>query len=292
MSGTAVAIRARRLIAGVVLAGLAACGGGSSVTPPTTPPPPDGLSVVTELTAPRAEPVGSRAAAGVVSGLTGGFYALDIYLPAGYAQGSARYPVIYVTDGDANFPPLRRFDNFMAVLQRRGTPAILVGIGDTQRRAIDLALPGALSYRTFLVRDLVPFIESRLRADPRRRMLSGLSLGGSFVVSALLAEAATGPAFSHYISAEGAFWQSSFIEQEQQVSDTLGNRSLAATLILAHSSLPGPGTNGAVTSALYNKMRARNYNGLQLIETSFANDHVGVDNPSFEDAVIRIFEGR
>jgi hypothetical protein len=45
-----------------------------------------------------------------------------------------------------------------------------------------------------------------------------------------------------------------------------------------------------VVDSLYRRMLERHYVDLILIETHFATDHIGTDNPSFEDAVVRIFK--
>jgi len=168
---------------------------------------------------------------------TGAVYKLYIYLPASYEMGTATYPVIYATDGDSAFPPEGRFVNFTKILQRRAIDAILVGIGGTVRRKKDYVLPGAMAYHEFITRELIPFIESHFRADPKRRILSGVSLGGSFVVTSLFLEAPNTLFFSHYVSAEGSFFQPSFIAQEQKFSSTIGSKSIPATLILARGSV-------------------------------------------------------
>jgi len=225
--------------------------------------------------------------------------------------------VIYATDGDSAFPPEGRFVNFTKILQRRAIDAILVGIGGTVRRKKDYVLPGAKAYHEFITRELIPFIESHFRADPKRRILSGVSLGGSFVVTSLFLEAPNTLFFSHYVSAEGSFFQPSFIAQEQKFSSTIGSKSIPATLILARGSASNKvqqqqfsaaigtksnlamanlardfreATNSAEVDSLYRRMLSRHYADLILIESSFATDHIGTDNPSFEDAVVRIFE--
>ncbi len=253
----------------------------------------------------------------VNSAQTGAVYKLYIYLPASYEMGTATYPVIYATDGDSAFPPEGRFVNFTKILQRRGIDAILVGIGGTERRSKDYVLPGAKAYHGFITQELIPFVESHFRADPKRRILSGVSLGGSFVVTSLFLEAPDTLFFSHYISAEGSFFQPSFVAQEQNFSSTIGSKSVPATLILARGSVSNKvqqqqfstaigtksnlamanlarayneATNSAEVDSLYRRMLSRHYVDLILIESSFATDHIGTDNPSFEDAVVRIFE--
>src|SRR4029077_19479713 len=98
-----------------------------------------------------------------------------------------------------------------------------------------------------------------------RRILSGISYGGSFVVTSLFLEAPDTLFFSHYISAEGSFFQPSFIALEQEFSSTIGTRSIPATLILAHGSVTGKIRQQQFSSAMGSKNNtamsnlARNY---------------------------------
>ena len=177
-------------------------------------------------------------------------------------------------------------------------------------------LPDAKAYHEFLTQELIPFIGSHFRADPKRRILSGLSPGGVFVVTALFLEAPDTLFFSHYISAEGSFFLPSSVALERTVSGTIGTKSLPATLILARGSVGNKGppqqfsaaggkgnfaianlardhgefSNSDEVNSLYRRMVSRHYVDLILIETNFATDHVGTDSLTFEDAVVRIFK--
>lgn len=292
-------ITALRSVGACVLGmAIAACGGAPTVQKP------------------EQNTIGAVTSATLHSAHTGALYTIYVYLPASYSTGTTTYPVIYATDGDAGFPPDGRFVNFVDILQRHRTDAILVGIGGTKRRSTDFVLPGAIAYHEFLTQELIPFVESHFRADPKRRILSGISLGGSFVVTALFLEAPRTLFFSYYISAEGYFRQPSFAALERELSRTIGDRSIPATLILARGSPGGThrlqsfgvngnnsiaaavdlargssgGTNSADVNALYRRMTDRHYADLTLVETQFDTDHVGTDNPSFEDAMARFFK--
>jgi len=78
----------------------------------------------------------------------------------------------------------------------------VVGIGGTDRRNTDYLMPGATAYHDFLTRELVPYVESNYRADPARRMLSGLSNGGVFVALAFFMEGAGQFTFQYFFSSE------------------------------------------------------------------------------------------
>jgi hypothetical protein len=244
-------------------------------------------------------------------------YPIYIYLPPSYSDGANTYPVVYATDGDTSFPPDGRFANFRNILQRRGIDAILVAIGGTERRRKDYVLPAAIAYHEFIAQELIPFIESHFRADPKRRVLSGISLDGSFVVTELFLEAPDATLFSHYISAEGSFFQPSFMAQEHKFYGAIGSTPVNATLILARgavinsplqqqfssamASKSGPAianlarslgeeTNSSDVETFYRRLLNHHLTGLTLIETKFGTDHVGTDNPSFDDAVVKIFK--
>lgn len=289
----------RFLFVGVIATIFTACGGGSNLRVDPT------------------DTIGNVTLATVESTKTGYAYPVYIYLPPSYANGTATYPVIYATDGDTSFPPEGRFVNFKKILQHRNIDAILVGIGGTERRDKDYVLPGAVAYHAFITQELIPFVESHFRADPKRRILSGISLGGSFVVTSLFLEATDGLFFSDYISAEGSFFLPTFVAQERKFSDIIGAKSIPATLILARGaatnkiqqqqfsvsngskSVPAAArlsrgfsqaTNSAAVDALYRRMTNRHYSDLVLIETSFSTDHVETDNPSFSDAMARLFK--
>src|SRR5437868_465190 len=178
-----VPIRARAVVALALLAVLVACGGGSSA------PAPQG-------------PMGRIVTSSVASTYAGFTYPISVYLPPSYDTGSASYPVIYATEGDAPYggatgsgaggPGSSRFDTFVAAMQQRNTQAILVGIGGTARRNTDFLLPTALAYRDFIVKELAPRIESTYRVNTAKRALSGLSHGGYFVNAVLFDEGIAG----------------------------------------------------------------------------------------------------
>jgi enterochelin esterase-like enzyme len=254
----------------LVLLPLSGCGGGG-----------DGAS---------AQPVGRVLSASVISSHTGYAYNIDIYLPASFDTGSASYPTICVLDGDSRFVGTdTRFTNFKSILQRRGTNAILIGIGGTERRQTDYNFPGAYAYHDFIALELIPYVESRFRSDPNKRMLSGLSTSGTFAATALFIEAPNQLVFSYFLSAEGAFWQQLSLVQdlEQQMFVALAGKSLPVTLILARSTGVGP-TNTTYVHDLYERMAARHYVGLTLLETAFPYSHAEMDDPSFEDAIARL----
>jgi predicted alpha/beta superfamily hydrolase len=288
--------RLRRVLAAlgvcVVLAGVSACGGGGgggggggAVLPIVALPP---AAVAPTQPAPSAN--GRMVSEVVTSSSTGVAYPINIFIPASYDAGSDAFPTIYALDGDAtNGLTDTRFTNLSKVLLKQNTKALLIGIGNTARRQEDYNFPGATAYHNFLVKDLVPFIESKYRADPKKRMLTGLSTSGNLAATALFLEAPDNLVFTYFVSIEAAFWQQSAQNYtlEQQMFDSLAGRPLPVTLILAHCE---NSCNKDYVQAMYQRMAARGYTGLQLLETSFNSTHVGTDVLAFEDAIVRIFK--
>jgi uncharacterized protein len=120
-----------------------------------------------------------------------------VALPESYAaKPLARYPAVFLLDGDSTFPILATYHWFLNYDE--GVPqAIVVGIAygsfdpATNKRGYDFsaAAPdatkeqgGARAFHTFLKQELIPEIDRRYRTDPARRVLVGQSRGGYMVL--------------------------------------------------------------------------------------------------------------
>lgn len=120
-----------------------------------------------------------------------------VSLPDSYSQDAhARYPVVYVLDGDSLFPIFSSHHRFL-VFDEDIPEAIIVGVAygsfdpAINKRAYDFSAPaadatpeqgGAPAFHSFLKKELLPEIERRHRADPTRRILVGQSRGGYMVL--------------------------------------------------------------------------------------------------------------
>jgi uncharacterized protein len=129
---------------------------------------------------------------------TGRRYHIYIRLPESYSKTPvvARYPVVYLLDGDSLFPILATEHLFLNIDEKL-PEAITVGIAygsfdpSVNKRDVDFTAPadgvkpgyaGAPAFQRFLKTELIPTIERRYRADSDRRVLFGQSRGGSFVL--------------------------------------------------------------------------------------------------------------
>lgn len=141
---------------------------------------------------------------------------INVWLPPGYAEGEARYPVLYVLDGGVQ----QDFHHISGLAQLgtvNGTTrdVIVVGVASVDRRN-ELALPttdpeliaryptqgDSERFRRFLLTEVLPFIEARFRTDGHAALM-GESLAGLFVVETFL----TSPeAFDAYVAVSPSLW--------------------------------------------------------------------------------------
>jgi hypothetical protein len=124
---------------------------------------------------------------------------LNIYLPQSYAEGDARYPVIWLIDGGIrqDFPHIAGLAQYGA-LSGLFREAIVVGV-ETRDRQRELTSPvadpeylnefpthgGAAEFRAFIAEEAMPLIASAYRASGEDIAL-GESLAGIFIVESFL----------------------------------------------------------------------------------------------------------
>ena len=123
-------------------------------------------------------------------------YHVFVRLPENYGKDTAaRFPVVYVLDGDSLFPLLAPTHLFLTYDEKL-PEAIIVGIayggfGAVNKRGMDFSAPasdatadqgGAPKFLAFMKTELLPAVEGKFRADPSRRILLGQSRGADFVL--------------------------------------------------------------------------------------------------------------
>ena len=240
--------------------------------------------------APSTPSVGTRSQSAIHSSETGITYNYQVYLPPGYATGTARYPVVYAADGEYRFPVLS------GVIEAARRDVILVNVWHMggERRWVDFTMPGAQAYYRFLTRELIPSIDATYRTDPSRRVYSGHSLSGEFAMYALYLEQPGQRHFSAIISGDGSFWaRPDMVFEHAQLGEPAAtmerqmferSRSLPVSLVLAGTSQG----NGQRVALLHQQIASRNYEGLRLRELQYTNGHLEMDRPSFEEALVFI----
>jgi predicted alpha/beta superfamily hydrolase len=114
-------------------------------------------------------------------------YHIYIRYPEGYAaRPGARYPIVYLLDGDSAFPLIAP-EHLFLTYDDHLPEAIIVGIAygsfqpSVNHREVDFG-DRAADFQRFLADELLPIVEQRTRADPTRRILLGQSFGANFVL--------------------------------------------------------------------------------------------------------------
>ncbi len=142
---------------------------------------------------------------------------INVWTPPDYAQSTERYTVVYLIDGglDQDFPHIAGLGQ-LGALSWTYQKLIIVGVRTNARRheltppivrepRLAAELPeagGALQFREYLERDVIPFIESHYRAGPRRAVM-GESLAGLFVVDTFVQRPSL---FQDYIAVSPSLW--------------------------------------------------------------------------------------
>src|SRR5438034_8682427 len=109
---------------------------------------------------------------------------LAVYLPAGYASGGGRFPVVYFLHGlPAAAGSFRGADFLARALASSGRRAIIVapqGARDSDSDPEYLDWGPGRNWQTAITRDVVGYVDSHLRtiSTRRGRAIVGLSAGG------------------------------------------------------------------------------------------------------------------
>jgi predicted alpha/beta superfamily hydrolase len=117
----------------------------------------------------------------------GSTYHIYIRYPEGYAaKPNARYPIVYLLDGDSAFPLIAP-EHLFLTYDDHLPEAIIVGIAygsfapPVNHRELDFGNRAA-EFQRFLATELLPAVEHRVRADASKRILVGQSFGANFVL--------------------------------------------------------------------------------------------------------------
>src|SRR6185437_3262107 len=156
---------------------------------------------------------------------------------------------IYATDGVADLSDPTQYNGWQMsdmarILEAKGLRAIIVGIGNYERRSTDYLLPGATNYYGFVTTELIPYVEKHYRASPSNRTLSGHSYGGLFAGLAMLMDRPGNRYFTNFISLDGSYFSQPSLTagMEQTLLASSGGSLPNTTLVLSSSS----GGNGPV----------------------------------------------
>jgi len=242
------------------------------------------------------------------SHITREFYSLFIRLPKDYEKNtSKRYPVVYHLDGNAYFDPMSASADRLLKKKKIRIDPIVVGIGyenayvmDSLRNR-DYTFPeahpkdsfrisggGAKFYR-FIKSELKPYIEKTYRTDTTNRTIMGHSLGGYFVLYALLQDISGDRFFNHYVAASPSisYDDDYIVKQFDRLSfENVDNRK--SDLYLSTGSLEV--AEDTSNSFKHFTRLLSGLNGIDLKVKIYNNmEHMGTAVLSFEDGLEFIF---
>jgi predicted alpha/beta superfamily hydrolase len=148
---------------------------------------------------------------------------------------------------------------------------------------------GGEKFYGFIRSELVPYVERTYRTDATSRTIMGHSLGGYFVLYALLRDKGGGRLFNHYIAASSSisYDDEHIIKQFEKLSHQNEYHG-KSTLYLTTGGLENVEDHGKRF-----KHFARLFAGLDCIQLKVTTyegmEHMGTAVPSFEDGLESIF---
>jgi predicted alpha/beta superfamily hydrolase len=247
----------------VLLSLLCACGGGSDST----------------------ENNRSHQTINLSSGIMRDNYPLTVILPADYANQVMPLPVILVLDG--RWHQQRVADEVAAT----GTAAIVVGIGNDQRREPDFVPPDfhgsfglsdglADDYVDMLRNEILPTLEQRYNINPEQRYIVGHSLGGLLVEYALLTDNPDNPTFRGYFISDASNFSADYLRQLE--ANFYQHTTRLPVALYCASATTG---NNQIAQLVARQMEQHSYPELRMTIHSYETGHDGVMAPAVRDGM-------
>jgi predicted alpha/beta superfamily hydrolase len=221
--------------------------------------------------------------------------------PVGYETNNVRYPVLYMTDGDAHIGHTASTIEF---LTRNGriSDLIVVGVTNTDRTrdltpvkstnktpAGELQFPtsgGADNFLKFFETELIPEIEKEYRVQPYR-IFAGHSLGGLFAIHSMITKPGL---FNAYIAVSPSLqWENG--EALKRVDAFLKNqKELKVTLFTSIGNEPGAiGESFDAFKAMLEKSNIKDFDW--QAERMSDEDHGSVVLRSHYFGLRKVYEG-
>lgn len=214
------------------------------------------LLVLISSSAPGQTPPGVTALK-INSAVLGEERTILVRLPPGYETNKLRYPVLYMTDGNAHISHTSATVEFLAQ-NGRMSELIVVGITNTDRTRDlspthvkttvaggDSALQfptsgGADKFLKFIETELIPDIEKRYRVHPYR-ILAGHSLGGLFAIHAMVSRPEL---FNSFVAVSPALQWDNQVAVKRAEDFFKARKEWQGTLFMSLGHEPGPIEDG------------------------------------------------
>jgi len=240
-------------------------------------------------------------------------YQISVALPDGYDKGHAPYPVLYVTDANAEFGLAVETARLLA--SGKDIPGlVIVGIGypnpgqgfrasgtprtfDLTPTAVAAKNPGparpsggAPEFLRCLRSELVPRIEKDFNVSHEDRALAGHSFGGLFATYALFHNEGL---FQRFLIASPSLWWDNHVTLSMEDAYAASTPSLPARVFLSVGALEETTSGFPMTSdmkAFGERLKARHYQGLEIETQIFdGDDHVSVVGAAFSHGLRAIY---
>jgi predicted alpha/beta superfamily hydrolase len=227
-------------------------------------------------------------------------YSIFVRLPEAYQSNiRKKYPVVYHVDGNAFFDPISSSLDRLTKKKKISSDAIVVGIGYENAYVMDslrnrdytfpkdsfLISGGGESFYHFIKTELTPYIDMTYRTDTTNRTLMGHSLGGYFVLYALVKEIECNGLFNNYVAASPSLWYHDYyiLKQFQNPRSANNNhRTLRLYLTAGEMEVAEDPDN----SFNYFEKILGGQDLIQLKSKIYRDlEHMGTAVPSFEDGL-------
>lgn len=250
-------------------------------------PPQGGMEIVSETLA------GDVAQITVFSWEIEDTFVLDVLLPPNY-DASKRYPTLYHSDGN-----WRRgeYDDIRA-LWAQGVLADVLVVGICYPEGYDLEsirvrefLQAPDTFLSFIVEDVVSYIDANYATDPDARFLCGASYGGYFTLYAMFDDLTKG-VFSGYVVASPALLEQKDGKNifDRETDYHTGNTDLPVKLYMGLGEYEYYPDYIEPFFEFCDLLEERGYNGLSLTSKQYEGiDHYGIWNPTILDALTLYF---
>jgi hypothetical protein len=226
-----------------------------------------------------------------------------VRVPPGYETNKLRYPVLYMTDGNAHIGHTSSTVEFLA-RNGRMSELIVVGITNTDRtRDLSpthvtttiaggnsaLQFPtsgGADKFLKFIETELIPYIEKSYRTHPYR-ILAGHSLGGLFAIHAMVSRPEL---FNSYVAVSPALQWDNQVVVKRAEDFFKARKEWQGTLFMSLGREPGPIEDGfyQLKQVLEkNQTKGFEWDAKQLDD----EDHGSIVMPGHYLALRKVFDG-
>ena len=226
-----------------------------------------------------------------------------VRVPNGYETNKLRYPVLYMTDGNAHIGHTGSTVEFLA-RNGRMSEMIVVGIVNTDRTrdlspthvkttvgggGTALQFPtsgGGDKFLKFIETELIPEIEKRYRTHPYR-ILAGHSLGGLFAIHAMISRPEL---FNSYVAVSPALQWDNQVVVKRTEDFLKARKEWDGMLFMALGHEPGPIEDGFYQ--LKQILEKNQVKGFEWEAQVFdSEDHGSVVMPTHYSALRKVFNG-